>query len=265
MKPITQALKYLNSLPFPITVKHYVSLEHQGSPLKDGTLRSKESWQILRDEHPRYRIPKNRETWLEELSLKKDGQDVKLQERVKELGALIKREGIKTLYSIGSGGGVFEYYLKKQLPAIKIFASEPTVEGVERLKSVFIECDKVEVFDALNENDWKKIGEDPNGMVFLYRNEREFSNEDWRKIFKYMHSAGVKRVFLGLMNMLTFLALLQEKFRNIKLRLKGVPLTYVGDLRSRYTFRSFWYNMYRDQEINFPNGRGLYLKIIESK
>lgn len=263
MNQITRGLKYINSLPFPFTIKHYVALRHTGNPLKDGALRSTESWKILRDEHPRYKIPKDRNEWLQDLSLKKDGQDSKLTERVTEFASLLKREGVKTVYSIGSGGGVFEYFLKKELPSIKIVVSEPTTDGVERLRTVFTECDRVELLNALNENDWKKIGGDPDGIVFIYRNEREFSNEDWQKMFQYMHSAGVKRVFLGLMNMLTMLSFVQEKIRNIKHRISGTPLTFVGYLRNYYTFKSFWYNMYRDQEIDFPNCRGLYLTRIK--
>lgn len=263
MNQAIRALKYVNSIPFSFTIKHYVALGHTGSPLKDRALRSAESWQILRDEHPRYLIPKDREAWLQELSLKKDGQDSRLHDRVSEFAALLRREGIKTVYSIGSGGGVFEYYLKKELPSIRIVASEPTEDGAERLRAVFTECDKVEIFDALNEDDWKHIGGDQDGIVFIYRNEREFSNEDWRKMFQYIHEAKVQRVFLGLMNMLTILAFAQEKFRNTLYRIHGTPLTFVGYLRSQYTFRTFWYNMYRDREINFPNCRGLYLTIIK--
>ena len=190
-------LKYINSLPFPITVKHYVSFGVADPYLQDvhGEEDAKKRWQVLRDTHPRYRIPRDRETWLKDLSLRKDGQDDKLPERVEALATLIEKEGIRTFYSIGAGGGVFEYFLKKRIPSLKIVASEYTQEGVERLRNVFLECDKVEFFDALNDISWGKIGEDKDGMVFIYRNEREFSDKQWRQIFRAMHKAGVKRVF----------------------------------------------------------------------
>lgn len=255
-------LKYINSLPFPITVKHYVSFGVADPYLKDvhGEQDAKKRWQVLRDTHPRYRIPKDRETWLKDLSVKKDGQDDKLPDRIKAMASLIEREGIKTFYSIGSGGGVFEYFLKQKLPHLKIAASEHTQEGVQRLKDVFLECDRIEFFDALNDESWKMIGNDPDGLVFIYRNEREFNDRQWRQMFIAMHKAGVKRVFLGLMNMLTFLAFIQEKIRNLRHRFRGEKLHFVGFLRSRYTFRSFWKGLYTDTEVNFPNCRGVYLK-----
>ena len=262
MKRIIQTFKRLNRLPFPFTVCHYTALGHVGRLLKDNELRSKESWQILRDEHPRYRIPKDREEWLRDLSLKKDGQDDKLQDRVKEFASLVEAEGIKTVYSIGTGGGVFEYYLKKQLPSIKIVASELTQESVNRLRKVFTECDVVERFDALNAEHWKRIGLDHNAVVFIYRNEREFSDDDWRKMFLYMNEAGIQKIFLGIMNMLTILSLVQEKIRNIKYRISGKTVTFVGYLRSHSRFRTFWSDVYNEEEIRFQNCRGIYLTKI---
>lgn len=258
---IITSLKYLNNFPFPFTARHYASLGEVSTHLKDGVLRSKESWLVLRDEHPHYRIPEDRETWLRELYYKKDGQDDKLQDRVNQFAKLLEEEGIKTVYSIGSGGGIFEYFLKKRLPSIRIFASEPTQSGVDRLRKVFLECDDVCVFDALNQEDWNKIGKDQDGIVFIYRNEREFTNEDWKKMFEYMYKAKVKKVFLGLMYLLTLLAFVQEKIRNTKIELKGGKVTFVGYLRNYSAFKSFWYNKYTDREIVFPNCKGLYLTI----
>ncbi len=262
-KTVLKTLRYFNNFPFPFTAKHYAMLGEVSSHLKDGMLMSTDSWLVLRNEHPHYRIPDDRETWLKELYYKKDGQDDKLQDRVNEFAVLLEKENIKTVYSIGSGGGIFEYFLKKRLPSIKIFASEPTQVGVDRLRKVFLECDVVEVFDALNPKDWEKIGNDPDGVVFIYRNEREFTNDNWRKMFEYMHQARVQRVFLGLMYLLTILAFTQEKIRNVKLRLRGKKVTFVGYLRNYAEFKSFWYNKYTDKEIPFPNCRGLYLTIIK--
>ena len=255
-------LKYINSLPLPITVKHYVSFGVADKYLNGiwGEGDAKKRWQVLRERHPRYRIPKDRKTWLEELCLRKDGQDDRLTERVEALAKLIEKEGIKTFYSIGAGGGVFEYFLKKRIPNLKIVASEYTEEGVKRLRNVFLECDEVEFFDALDDKSWGKIGKDTEGVVFIYRNEPEFSDAQWRQMFAAMHKAGVKRVFLGLMNMLTFLAFIQEKIRNLKHRFKGERLHFVGFLRSQHTFRSFWRGLYTDTEVYFPNCRGIYLK-----
>ena len=255
-----KVLKYINNVPFPVTVRHLTSLGPVLSKLKDGELRSAESWQAMRDHHPYYRIPEDRETWLKDLFANKDGQDSKLEDRVRSFAELLEREGVKTVYSIGSGGGVFEYFLKKRAPHIKIVCSELTQEGVDRLRRVFIECDEVIVFDALNVESWKKVGADKDGIVFIYRNEHEFTDDEWRIMMRSMHASGVTRVFLGLMYLLTILAYVQAKIRNTKKRLRGEPIVFTGYLRNYARFKSFWRGRYIDREVAFPNCRGFYLE-----
>ncbi len=253
-------LKYINSMPFPVTARHFTSLGVVGGKLKDGELRSAESWQTMRDEHPYYRIAEDRETWLKELTADKDGQDAKMHDRVRAFADLIEKEGVKTVYSIGSGGGVFEYFLKKRSPHIRVVCSEWKSEGAGRLRRVFLECDEVITFDALNPNDWKKVGADKDGIVFIYRNEHEFTDAEWHKMIRMMHDAGVTRVFLGLMYLLTILAFIQAKIRNIKKRLRGEKIVFVGYLRNYSRFKRFWSGMYIAREVPFPNCRGFYLK-----
>jgi glycosyltransferase involved in cell wall biosynthesis len=173
---------------------------------------------------------------------------------------LIESEGIQTVYSIGSGGGVFEYFLKKKVPHVKIIASEWKKAGAERLRHVFLECDEVIVFDALNPEDWKKIGADKNSIVFIYRNEHEFTDEEWHRMIRMMHEAGIMRIFLGIMYLLTIWAYVQAKARNVKKRLRGERLVFVGYLRNYAGFKRFWKGMYTDSEVPFPNCRGFYLK-----
>lgn len=258
---VVSKLKQLNTLPFPVTVKYYVAFDLPDASFHDNTEWSGNDWHILRDKHPRYRISDTRESWLADLSLDKDGQDTWLMERVKSLAALLEREKITTVYSISAGGGVFEYYLKKLAPHVKVIATEYTAEGVERLRRVCTELDEVRIFDALNAEGWKQFGNDSTSMVFINRNEREFSNSDWQQIFESMHKANVENVFLGLMWTLTARALLQIKWRNFMRRLQGRKLTFVGYIRSFEGLRRFWKGKYQEEEaIPFPTCTGLYLR-----
>lgn len=254
-------LKQLNALPFPVTVKYYVAFNLPDVPFHNNTQWSGKDWHILRNKHPRYSISDTRESWLADLSLDKDGQDKWLMERVKSLAALLEREKITTIYSISAGGGVFEYYLKKLSPHVKVIATEYTTEGVERLRRVCTELDEVRVFDALDVEGWTQFGNDPASMVFINRNEREFSNRDWAQIFESMHKANVQNVFLGLMWTLTARALVQIKWRNFIRRLQGRKFTFVGFIRSFEGLRRFWKGKYSEKEfIDFPTCTGLYLK-----
>lgn len=256
---IVKKLKHLNQMPFPVTIPYYVSYGLPQQKFKDGVMRSGESWLVLRDDHPHYRIPNSREEWLKELSLNKDGQDKWLEVRVSSFADLLKREGISTVYSIGSGGGIFEYYLKKHSPEIRVIGTEWKAEGAERLARVCTELDDVWIFDALNGEHWKRVGNDPKSIVFIYRNEREFSNQQWEQIWESMYAARVERVFLGLMWTLTIRALVQLKVRNLLKRIRGQRLTLTGYLRSLEGLRRFWRGKYNEKEsINFPACTGLY-------
>lgn len=258
---VVSKLKQLNALPFPVAMKYYVAFDLPEASLHDNTEWSGDDWHVLRDSHPRYRISDTRESWLADLSLDKDGQDKQLIERVKSFAALLAREKITTVYSISAGGGVFEYYLKKLSPHVKVIATEYTAEGVERLRRVCTELGDVRVFDALDAEGWKQFGNDPASIVFINRNEREFSGRDWRQIFESMHTANIERVFLGLMWTLTARALLQIKWRNFLRRLQGGKLTFVGYIRSFEALRRFWKGKYSEKEfIEFPTCTGLYLK-----
>ena len=258
-------LRRVNAMPFPFTIPYYVSYGLPNEKFEDGVMRSGDSWMVLRDEHPHYKIAETREQWLHDLTLDKDGQDAQLKDRVESFAQLLEREHISTVFSVGAGGGIFEYYLKKHAPHIKVIGTECTVEGAERLQRVCTELDSVEVFDALNKDSWKKLGNDPSSIVFIYRNEREFSNVQWQQIWDSMFEAKVQRIFLGLMWTLTIRALVQLQIRNIKKMLRGEKLTLTGYLRSLERIKFFWRDKYiLKEEIPFPTCSGLYLTRIDS-
>jgi hypothetical protein len=263
---IAHSLKKINNMPFPLTVPYYVSYGLPSKKFKDGIMRSGESWLVLRNEHPHYRIADTREEWLSDLNDPyKDGQDTSLASRVESFATLLKREGITTVYSIGSGGGVFEYYLKKLSPELRVVGTECTEEGAQRLRRVCTELDEVRMFDALDAESWKALGRDTNSIVFIYRNEREFSDRQWQQIWDAMHEAQVERVFLGLMWTLTVWALIQLKIRNAQKRLRGEVFTLTGYLRSLTRIRLFWKGKYLEKEaIAFPTCTGLYLTRVKT-
>lgn len=227
------------------------------------TVRGGDDWMVLRNENPRYSIPQTREEWLASLVLDgvKDGQDVYLLDRVESCAKLIEQEGITTFYSVGSGGAAFEYYLKKRLPELKLIVTECTAEGVERLRTVFTEADGAELFDALSAADWKKVATLPNVLVFMYRNEREFTDTEWRTMFRYMYEANVPRILLGLMWTLTCMSLYNRILRNTRARLAGVPIAFAGYIRNRKALARLWEGQYHVlKQIPFPTCTGLYLE-----
>ena len=142
-----------------------------------------------------------------------------------------------------------------------MIGTECTQEGVDRLRTVCSELDEVRVFDALDRESWKALGDDPKSIVFICRNEREFSDHQWQQIWEGMYAGRVERVFIGLMWTLTLRALFNLKVRNLKKRLRGEIMTLTGYLRSLEGLRRFWKGKYAEEEsIYFPTCTGLYLK-----
>ena len=102
----TSFLKYINSLPIPLTIKHYQTFGYSASLFKNGELDSAESWDVLRETHPQFSISTNRREWLRacEAQIKKDGQDGGLLQRAKDVSALLQTEHIDKVFSAGVGG-----------------------------------------------------------------------------------------------------------------------------------------------------------------
>jgi len=112
---ITKFLRYLNSLPFNLTVKHYYPFGKTTASLKDGELNSPESWDALRVSHPHFSITSERESWVRqcELGINKDGQDGCLNARAVEIVDLLKANKFTSIHSVGVGGTALEYHIKR--------------------------------------------------------------------------------------------------------------------------------------------------------
>ena len=100
-------LQYINSIPFPLTIKHYFVFDNTTEHLKDGKLNSSESWDTLRESHPHFSISENRQEWVRvnESLVKKDGQDGGLKKRASDVSKTIKDLGATSIFSAGCGGG----------------------------------------------------------------------------------------------------------------------------------------------------------------
>lgn len=256
---LIKVLKCINRIPFRVTAKIY-----SASPRKlnlEVLFSSSVGWDAMYMEHPNYRISANRETWLKEMEAKKDGQDSGLRVRAKDIASLLIKKNIKNVHSIGSGGGVLEYHLKKIVPGIKITASDFAPETVKRLRGVFIECDDVVVFDALDSLAWKKVTSD--SLVLFYRIEREFSTQEWRRIFSYMHDSGVEKVLIVVPLYLTLLGYFLSVVRNARYVLSGTSLSFVGYWRSKKSFEYLFRQLYSSEEVTIGTWQSFFLERID--
>lgn len=259
-------LRWLNSLPFKITVKHYQTFGDQAVLFKDNSLNSPESWAALRQSHPHYSIPETRGEWLKavELAVIKDGQDRKLVQRAKDIYyALLQREQIKNVFSVGIGGGGLEYQLKKLDPNLKLVGSEYFGSHVVKLKKVFTECDEIILFDILKD-DWGLIKQnyvkDRHSVLLMYRLDAGFTNDEWRLIFEKIFHAGITNIIYIPTGFLTALSWWNRKSREFRWLLKRIPVSFAGYLRSKKRFQTFWAPWYSEEVINFSGLNGFFLR-----
>lgn len=245
-------LKFINSMPFPFTMRHYQIFGESTRLMKNNALDSGESWDALRADHPFFSISPEREEWLaaSEVRIQKDGQDSRLIERARDIAALIKQKGTDRIFSVGVGGAALEYQLKKLIPDVPIVCSDYSEVTVDRLRKVFIEADGIIRFDALN-GDWAEMNEKymgKNGLCIMYRIDASFSDAEWKKIFRRIHGGGIAAVLYIPTGTLTFLSVYNRKSREIGWFLRRIPAVFSGYIRTRKRFEEYWKNLYGTDE-----------------
>lgn len=262
MKIIT-LLKYINSLPLPVTIRHYYIFDEATNKLKDNKLDSLESWDFLRENHPRFSISDNRDEWLlaAESKLNKDGQDGGLIQRAKDIAKIIESRGFTTLFSVGVGGAGLEYQIKKILPSLHLICSEYSAVALNVLKKVFFECDTFTLFD-ITQKDWSvgfALGDKKKQLCLIYRIDASFTNAEWREIFSNMHTSGVENVLYIPTSCLTIMGLRNRLFRKIIWKIRSIPYAFSGYLRSKVVFTSFWEGKYAEEVVVCGGLKGFLL------
>lgn len=257
---VNRFLRSINALPIRLTVRHVEAFGPQTAALKDGVLDSPEAWDALRRAHPHFSIAPNREEWLRvtEGAAKKDGQDGGLRQRAADVGAVLERNGITAVFSVGVGGAGLEYHLKKMRPALRVICSEYAPENVDMLKAVFTEADGIVRFD-MKDADWSPAAGE-NTLALLYRVDPHATDAEWRDIFRRMHAAGVRNVLFIPCGFLTLKSLVQRRWRAFRLRRSGQAVVFSGFLRTRKTFESFWQGLYDGAPSVFGGYTGYYLQ-----
>lgn len=261
-------LKYINSIPFRFTMKHYQVFGNSKNSLKDNALVSVESWDELRENHPHYTVSIDRIEWLKAVELKvtKDGQDNGLVRRANDIVSLLKKENIKSIFSTGVGGAGLEYQIKKLMPELSVFCSEYSEKNVDTLKKVFNESSGIITFDIIK-GDWDRIKNNylqhSETTLIMYRLDAGFTNEDWRKIFESISRSGVERIIYIPTTLLTAFSVFNRKKRELGWFIKNVPVSLAGHLRTKKEFESFWEGLYEKEDMIFGGLKGFYLKKIQ--
>jgi len=238
-----------------LTVKHYYSFGKRAENVGKNLL-TKKSWDAIRidDDNTPFSIPKNREDWIKKCLGNKE-----MLERARAIGIFAKEKRFKKIISFGSGACFMEYNLKNQYPDIVLECSDFSPNSVERLKSIFTEAEKIDVFDMLKD-DFKN----EEGVLYLFhRLDTDFSNSQWKNIFERANKAGIGNVLFVPCAIDTLKSLTKTilgKWHQIIF--KKSKLSFAGYLRSKGALKNLFNNYYRTaEELRIGDLTGFYLTI----
>lgn len=172
------------------------------------------------------------------------------KEAAEHICNILEQENVKSIVSFGCGKGILEWHIKKISPEITLECSDFVESAMEKLKKVFVSCDKFSTFDMKN-GDYSEFS--PDKLLLFFRVSTELSFEEWCKAFKNMKDAGIKNViFVPDLVATQELKDMYEKMhlKNIE---KGKKETFCGWIYSedvlRKIFESAGYSIIREDEI----------------
>ena len=239
-----------------LTVKHYYSFGKRAKEVGDNLI-SENSWDVVRidDENLNtpFSIPPKREDWI-----KKCISNERMLKRAEDINKFIKRKNFKKIISFGAGACFMEYNLKHQNSDIVLECSDFNPKGVLRLKEIFTEA-TISMFDMLH-GEWKN----EKGVLYLFhRIDTDFSDAEWKYIFKKMYKAGVDNILFVPCNIDTYRSLFKIQLSKwYQIIIKKNKLSFAGYLRTKDAFRSLFLNFYNlSEELNINDLTGFFLTI----
>ncbi len=238
---------------FSLTIKHYFRTALSSKINKN--LLSAHSWDCLRgDESNSFAIPRDRMLWE-----KKALEHPLLTVNAKHLAMLIMRAGYTEVYSFGVGAAGLELLLKREIPSLQIHCFDYAKVSVDILKSLFVEAKEIAQFDILKD-DFYPVKE--NALYLLYRVDTEFSDDEWRGIFRKLFHAQVSNVIFFPERMLTVKDIARESLKKLLFYFRN-DFSFAGYYRTEKRFRELWGGLYEVADVReLGLSKCFHLKII---
>lgn len=219
------------------TMRHYYAFGRNVS-LAGNDLLSPSAWEQVRmtedieDVAPGFYLPKNRDEWLRMCN-----QSSSAASCAADIAQIVRRGKFTTVFSAGVGRACIEYHLKRMEPTVHLVCTEYSLRVVERLRQVFLECDRIELLDIKTAG-WMDAG--ARGLVLLNRVDTELNDQEWRAVFKNLAAAGVQDVLIVATGFLTMRTLASELFQRLVSVLCHRRLTFSGYTRTKARFKELW-------------------------
>lgn len=252
-------LRYINSLPIRLTIRHYFPLAARLPELAGINLDSPQAWDLVRKSHPHFATPDAREAWIASLSEKRDGQDGAVSQRATDLAHLLRDRHFTSLHSIGVGSAALEYFTLQEMPELHLIVSEYNDESVARLTRVFPEGNPKK-FDVL-QSSWQKDSGDQNHLVLIYRLDPHLTDAQWRTVFAQLRDSQVHNVLFVPHVFLSLRYLYNERKASWKQWRPGKRASFAGYIRTRRVFEGYWAGLYEALPVTLGGKEGFLLSL----
>jgi hypothetical protein len=236
-----------------ITASHYYYFGSVSASV-GASLVSPAGWEALRlsnaDDNP-FTLPADRRQWEKDCQTRID-----LRQRAASILRLVQDHNLNAVFSAGVGCAQLEFHLKQLAPSLYLTCTDYTPGVVERLRTIFPECDRVECFDMLA-SPWPTL---MSALYLLNRVDTEFSDTQFESVFARMAEAGADHVLVIPTSLLSAMGLCKEWLNRVAHTLARHPLTFAGYHRNRGSFEAAWSRHYVvASEVHLGDGRGFYL------
>ena len=223
------------SLALPHLYIFEVSLELEGK-----SLASSRNWDRLRMAPGAFGLSEDRGEWAASAT----SNDV-LYARASLIVSLARRLGTRGIASFGVGTATLEYLIKSISPQLRVRCTDYAEASVYRLRSLFPECDVIEVVD-MDATDWVVASDE---TPLLHRIDTELSDAGWRGVFAHFATMDVANVIFAPCGVLTLRATMSELRTWIRGTVHRQRIMRAGTLRTRARMRTLFEHEYRVAEI----------------
>ena len=103
---------------------------------------------------------------------------------------LLRGWNARQLVSVGVGTAMLEYLVKSAAPDVVLRCGDFAPHSIERLRSLFPECDSIETMD-LRDPTWAT---DPSDVLLLNRVDTELNDLEWKEVFRRLHRSQIERI-----------------------------------------------------------------------
>ena len=261
-----QFLRKLNSMPYEAAMRHFYPLTAGGPGKLAVDLTKPEGWDAVRSTAGNFYMPTERGVWQRmcETPIAHDSGVGDLPSRAYCILDLLQKKGFsEQLISFGVGLGALEYHLKRLKPELQVYCSDFNDEAVQRLRTVFNECDGIYKFDLMGgsyREVFPRVRDD--ALLMIHRMDPHLADEEWVQVFERLATGRGRNILFVPHRLLTLRYLFDSKRRELVHRCRRTPLALSGTVRTFHRWLKIWgrdYELVDEPRIGYS--RGFLLKL----